>query len=402
MLDEYMTKYGYTDREIQLIRQAYTNSNYTESNILYNLKILIDYLKQNNLTNNEIIFITTTLPSIICKSIDLIKKRVIELTKYKYNKIDIFNIIKLNPYILIIPITNIDNKINLLKNMGFQIEDIKNIFLHTPTLINNNDKVIINKYNYLKKFGYNLEDIINIFKENPVLINTNNLDITHIIRNYTKLGLGKKSIIKITSCIPALLNKDIEFLKTQLNRLYKYGFHRDEIIKMITEIPMLLKEEYINSIEEKLKKLEKIFASHKNTIEIIEKNPYILLHPEENIKFNFKLLKEFKFNERDINSIIVRCPIIICYNINTLKEKLSFYKKIKTIDKIIDTPEILTYNLDLIKNRYEIISKINIDNKYIEELFRKEDIPINDLFINDQDFYHKYNLTRERILQGGK
>ena len=76
MLDEYMLGIGYSSFEVDTIKNIYPISKYSESTTLYNLKNLYNYLKNNNISNEDFVFITMTVPSVIIESIENIKIKV--------------------------------------------------------------------------------------------------------------------------------------------------------------------------------------------------------------------------------------------------------------------------------------------------------------------------------------
>ena len=51
MFDEYLLDIGYTKEQINIIHNF---SGYSSSTLLYNIKNLYNFLKQNNITDNEL------------------------------------------------------------------------------------------------------------------------------------------------------------------------------------------------------------------------------------------------------------------------------------------------------------------------------------------------------------
>ena len=95
MFDEYLQDIGYSKDQINIIHNF--SSGYSSSTLLYNIKNLYNYLKENNITDNEFINITITYPSILLESIDNIKLKLYELNTLGFNKLDCINI-KIYPF----------------------------------------------------------------------------------------------------------------------------------------------------------------------------------------------------------------------------------------------------------------------------------------------------------------
>lgn len=141
MFDEFMLNFGYTDDEIELIKNSYPLNTYTESSLLYNIKNLVNYFHRNTFDNEAIIKLTTTFPQIISMSQENIKIRVNELSSNGFNKIDIFNMIKQYPYIINMSNQRINNKYQTFIDLGFSIEDINKIFLNRTCVLNTDSSI---------------------------------------------------------------------------------------------------------------------------------------------------------------------------------------------------------------------------------------------------------------------
>ena len=117
-----------------------------------------------------------------------------------------------------------------------------------------------------------------------------------------------------------------------------------------------------------------------------------MLYPNDFINNNFTNLNKLGYSNKEICKIIKNNPIILSYDPNNILEKINFYKKINLSEIIMFENKILKYNLNLIKARYNYLTKeklliINLEN-------------YNDLFLNDFNFYKKYNISKEELLRG--
>ena len=386
MLDEYMNIIGYTDEEISLIKKSYPISNFTESTLLYNIKNIVNYFRRNGLENKDIVYITVTIPNIICISTETIKIRILDLNSLGFNKLDAFNMIKNYPYIIEMSFQKIKNKYNCFLDLGFDKLDIIKIFTNNTELLNVDQSYIKNRFNYFHDFGYRKRDIRKIFSEIPEIIDCNITKINKKMDEYQKLGFNNLEVIKITSYLPELFITDNQFIETEFNVLLDFGYKQEDIIKIIKKVPIILKNNYLDNISNKLDNLLKIGFIKEEIVTITSINPYILLYSIDFIKDNYNNLEKNDFYKMEIIKMIKDNSIILGYDKNSLNTKIKFYKDHKLIDKIKSNSKLLTFNIDFIKARYKIISN-------------KENYDINDLFISDSEFFKKYCITRYEILR---
>ena len=154
------------------------------------------------------------------------------------------------------------------------------------------------------------------------------------------------------------------------------------IINIINKIPNILNKNYLDQLVDKFDNLIRMGFSKNEIVNIIKKNPYILLFPCDIIRDNHKYLLEYGFG----NYSITLCPLLLSYNCLEIENRIKYYKKIKLFDTILDNPCYLLFNLDFIRIRYNFIIKKNGN--------------LNDLFVDDILFYNKYNITRDKLIKG--
>ena len=72
-------------------------------------------------------------------------------------------------------ITNIQNKLQFLKELEFNNSEIKNIILANPLYLNKTDEELDNLIDNFKNYGIN--DIKNLINANPCILNLDGIDI---------------------------------------------------------------------------------------------------------------------------------------------------------------------------------------------------------------------------------
>ena len=113
-------------------------------------------------------------------------------------------------------------------------------------------------------------------------------------------------------------------------------------------------------------------------------NPYIFLYSIDNITNKFNNLKEY-IDKNDLIRICSSFPLIFGYSLNNIINKINYYNKLK-MDEYIDNPKILIYPLELIKARYFFLTKNNIK--------------LDNLFLEDYKFYKRYKIKTTKLLDG--
>ena len=376
-----MIQIGFDKNQISLIRRSCHLSRYNDSDIMYSLKKQFKYFSSNSFSNEEFIKMISTVPNILCTSVENIKTRIKELMNYSFNKIECFETIKRNPYIFSIPTQTIDNKFTFFEEHSFDNLQIKSIIYNMPEILNIDNSIIEKKINSLIKIGYSKKDVTNIICNCPNLINMTLSNIKDNLNILTNLGFNHEEIITISSYLPTILI-DSEIFFDKINFIEKYGFNRKTIIDIIKKIPFVLKKDYMESIDNILSFLYESNFSKNETISMIERNVYILVLNIDIIRNNYNYLSKINFS----NDCFKLCPLLLTYNLSSLKDKIKFYKKIDVFDILKNNPSYLLYNLDFIKKRYTIISRVNSSN-------------VDDLFINDYLFFDKYHIEKNDILK---
>ena len=88
--------------------------------------------------------------------------------------------------------------------------------------------------------------------------------------------------------------------------------------------------------------------------------------------------------------MVLNFPLLLGYSIETIQEKLKFYKDLGIEEKVLVESQLLYFPLELVRARIECIrKKSELDYKSVDHLF-----------FDDSHFYKKYKVTREELLKG--
>lgn len=401
MLEEYMMNIGYTDEQKELILNSYPLNVYTKSTLLFNIKNMINFFHRNGLSNEDIINITCTIPNLLIISSENIKNRVKELINIGFNKLEAYKMIKNYPYIIELSFQKIINKFNYLKELGFSDDNIIDIMVNKTDIISIDNTSLRKRINYFTEYGFSLDDIINIINGVPEVIDLRISYINKIIDELNNYGFNKDSIIRIITNLPNLfVFKDS--LTENLVKLSELGYTNNEITSIISKVPMVLRKSYFDNIFIKFGLLNTYEFTNDDIVKMTVENPYILVYSNDKIINNIDNLINGFYSREEINNMIKNFPLLLGYDINSLKKKLIFYKNTGLEKYICNNSHLLSFSLDLIEAREKVISDNKMDNVYYKDLFENNScttLLIDNLFLNEEDFYKIYNLSTDDLLR---
>lgn len=389
MLEEYMISVGYNEDEIKMIKNSYPLCRYSESTLLYNIKNISNYLRRNGLSNEEIVIITKMIPNIICLSTENIKIKIHELSLIGFNKIEAFKMVKNYPYVIEMSCQKIKNRIGWFVEHDFLEKDIIKIFTENTKLFGSDNHLINKRFNYFLEFGFTKEQIMKIFTTLPELINCNLSDINKSIDEFKKMGFLDRDIIKFATTLPDLLKSSKNIILDKFSFLLEFGFSDLDIINIIKRVPYILNDYYLKEIALKVDNFLSLGFSSNDLLFIICNNPNILLYPKDLVNNKYKSLKGLGFVDVEIIQMIKEFPLLLSYDINSIRLKVKYYRKIGLEQEIINNSRILRFNLRMVMARYKFFLE---NNKLTDNL--------NDLFLNDLTFFRKYKVSKKELMEG--
>ena len=386
MLEEYLTEFGYNEKQTNKILKIFPANKYSQSTLLYHLKNYHQYFEKNNMKKEEIIDVIMTIPNIMTESVENIKVQVQELTSLGFHKIDIFKMIKKYPYILELSIPKIKNKIEQLQSFSFSKKQALIIFSEYPSLLKV-ESSFEKKIKYFRDFGYSKEETTHILTLNPELMMKNISDLDKKMKELHTLGFHSIDIIKTTTIVPEILTSPIDLIKEKFRQLLEFGYTEIDIIEIIKKVPFLLKENYLEEMPNHLDFLLSCGFSKEKVIFMTCNNPYIFCYSTESILNKMENIGNLGYRLEDVLKMLEYFPLLFGYRIETTQEKLEYYREIGLESIVLENSTILRFPLPLIKER----------KAFFEKREEKEE---KDLFIEDTKFYQKYKITRESLLKG--
>ena len=117
-------------------------------------------------------------------------------------------------------------------------------------------------------------------------------------------------------------------------------------------------------------------------------NPYIFFYSNEDITNKIEGMGNLGYTLEIVLDMIRKNPFLLGYALNTILDKMNYYKEIGLEVKYIDDSTILYYSLDYIKARKQYIDKVHPNDS------------MDNLFIRDIDFKLKYHIDRISLMKG--
>ena len=222
-LIEYLTYFGFKEKEIIQIINNYANKS---------MKL------------------ETLLLSIIRINVFLISKG--------YTKEDIIKIIKEYPTIYSYGKNNLEEKYNNLIDLDYKPKEIIKMTKIFPKIYSYSKENIKNKINYLKQIGYTTQDILKITKELPQIFGYAIANIDKRIKDLIEIGYEDiEEVLKITKFHVKIYSYSIENIKQRINDLIALGYTKEQVLKITKAFPNLFGLS-LENIKEKIEYLRKI------------------------------------------------------------------------------------------------------------------------------------------------
>lgn len=260
---------------------------------------------------------------------------------YKSNKYTIYNLIKTNNEWFI--------------SHGFSKQEIIKMVTVVPSIYTFSSNKIQANYDYFISFGYTEEQTHKIFSRTPQVIGLSIENIKENLGYLFNLGYTKEQIIKLTFLLPPIIGYSIENIESKISNYNSLGLSNEDIIKMS------LTTCCVYSIS------------------------------EDNVNTKINNLIDLGFTYEEVIKMIKLFPPILGLSIETIKEKIAFYRELNILDFIIRNPKYLMQSVSLSYARYMFY------------LMEKNDV-INSntsrrLFVGDKQFSKQFKVTKEELLK---
>lgn len=152
MLDEYMKSLGYNDNEIDKIRNAYVLRRYTDIGLYNKISDIFNYLLMVGYTNDEIIKMSITFPTIYGYSIDSIKERLDEMMKLGWTKEEIIKMTKRMPSLFGRSMDDI-----MIKKRFYDQIGIRDIIIRDPIHLSQSIELSFARYVFYYRMGIKID-----------------------------------------------------------------------------------------------------------------------------------------------------------------------------------------------------------------------------------------------------
>lgn len=385
MFLEYLEDLNYSEVEVKKLVKSISINPLTESSLLYNFKSVYKFFSSNGISNEDFKNITLTIPFIMSTSLENIKSIIREYKTLGFNNTNIFTMIKKYPYLLEFPTSTIKTKFDSLLDLGFKKDNLVDVITNYPSILRKDNKTIKNRLNIYLEYGFSMEQVVKMFCLYPSLFEIQSKTIEVKLTNLEKYGFNKFDIICLISFNPKLI-LDEDFINTYFSYLISYGYTELDIINIMKKVPFVVNERNKERITNNIEVLENLGFSKDNILYLTSNNPYLFLYSGGDFSTKFNYVLDLKYEKNRIINLFLKAPILFSYNINTLKEKFTFYNDNDLINYIFDNPNKSIINTRFLEKRLKYLKNNNLydDNKY-------------DLFLDDISFNKKYNITRYEL-----
>ena len=263
-VEKYLKKLGYEENDIKEIVNSYPLRGFYPETVLNNIKRNYDFLISIGYSQEDIIKMTKTLPSIYGYSIENMKQKIEALKELGYNQEEIIKMTKVLPAIYSLSIENMKQKIEYLKELGYSQEDIIKMTKTLPSIYSHSIENIKQKIENLKELGYSQEDVIKMTKVFPSIYSLSIENMKQKIEDLKKLGYSQEDVIKMTKVSPSIYGLSIENIKQKVEfydsiKLHSLAIIAPKALMQSTALSyaryMFYKEKGINIDETNYKKL---------------------------------------------------------------------------------------------------------------------------------------------------
>ena len=194
-LKEEFIKLGYTEEDYEIIRNNYSINSIKDETLIKKLKDNFNYLLKMGYTKEEVIKMTTKLPSIYGYSIENMKQKIEDMIALGYTKEEVIKITKSFPAIYSLSIENIKQKIEDIISLGYTKEEVIKITKSFPAIYSLSIESMKQKIEDIIELGYTKEEVIKMAKNLPSIYGLSIENIKQKIEFYDSIGIHELAVI---------------------------------------------------------------------------------------------------------------------------------------------------------------------------------------------------------------
>lgn len=324
---EILEKYDFNQMQINKILSSYIIKKISTETFEDYLINIFEY-ESKYFSKQEIIKQITRNPSLITYSEETLEEHRNNLRNL-YTDEEINSMYKKEAKLQSISKEKYDNQNDLFLKLNYSVTEIKKIFLALPQLYNYDETNITNRRDKLKELGYKDTVINKMSVLFPQIYSLSEEHITEIIKYLTQNNYTQEEIFTITTSFPTIFSK--------------YNKKKDKKTKKITRI--------------------------------------------EDTK---SLFLELGFTEEMFKYIFIKCPSIISYDKNNLKNKILFFLENNEMDFVLENPNHLKQSsITSYARKFFLETKgITISSNNFKMIF-----------IADRDFKRKFKVSKDEVIK---
>ena len=160
-LKEEFIKLGYTEEDYEIIRNNYSINSIKDETLIKKLKDNFNYLLKMGYTKEEVIKMTTKLPSIYGYSIENMKQKIEDMIALGYTKEEVIKITKSFPAIYSLSIESMKQKIEDIIELGYTKEEVIKMAKNLPSIYGLSIENIKQKIEFYDSIGIHELAVIN-------------------------------------------------------------------------------------------------------------------------------------------------------------------------------------------------------------------------------------------------
>lgn len=227
---------GYNEKQTVKILSFNSFQKYTVKYLYLKINQVYAFLLKSGYSEEDIIKMTTLLPSIYDCSIDNLRNKQ-EFLSNMFTKEEMLKITRKLPALYAVGKDSIMEKMNFFSNLGLSKESVYRISINFPSIFGLSISYLQDKVNLLKSIGFDDNEIVKLIKGAPTIIGYNNQVLINKINNILSLKLSKESILRF----PSILELSMENITEKISLYESLGL-LDYVIKrpefLIQSIPL--------------------------------------------------------------------------------------------------------------------------------------------------------------------
>jgi len=189
MILKLLKKYGYTDIQAKKIISNPTLDRMSNEKLLHSIEEKYLFLKSLEYTDEQIIKMIVSYPTIYSYSIHNMKSKIEDMKSLGYDKKDILKMLLFFPNLFGYGMANMRQKIDDMESLGYTKKEILRMTTFSPVIYGYSTDNIKNKINDIESLGYTRGEVIKITVNLPSIFGYSTENIREKILYLREIGL---------------------------------------------------------------------------------------------------------------------------------------------------------------------------------------------------------------------